>query len=122
MKKNGDELVISFCNRLKMPNVYKKSGLVASREHMKAGLFNELKLPKKVDFLVKNYRNPIGLRGLEIIANCDKIRDYKIEFSSLGDGLMKEINGDTISLDNLSPIQINNKLRTERIKWLSNHL
>lgn len=121
-EKHGDEFIRNFCNRLKMPNHYKKVGLTASNEHMRAGMFCELRTSKKVDFIVKNDRTILGLRGLEVIANCDKVHEQRIEFSKLGEQMFQEVNGMTIDLQNLSIQQINEKLRKARIDWMIKHL
>lgn len=121
-ERYGDELIRNFCNRLKMPTNFKKVGLTASNEHMKAGIFDKLRVAKKVDFIVKNDRTILGLKGLEILANCDKVRKKRIEFYSLGKEMLKEVNGNTIDLSGLTVEQIKDKLRQARIKWLINHL
>ena len=121
-EKQGDTYIKAFCKRLKMPRKYEKVGLTSSNEHMKAGMFDEIRVAKKVDFIVKNAKTILGLEGLEIIANCDKIRNKKIEFHKLGRQMLEEVNGNTINLENLSTQKINEKLRQARIEWLTKHL
>ena len=121
-ENNGDDLVRDFCNRLKMPTNFKKVGITSCREHMKAGKFYDLRPATKVDFLVKNSKTILGLKGLEIIANCDKEREIKIEFADIGKRMLEEINGKTINNDNIDYIKLNEKIRQQRISWIKSHL
>lgn len=80
----GVEVVKNMCDRLELPNDFKKAGMQSAKEHMRASLFYEMKVAKKVDFLVNNYKSKLGLEGLEIIVNSDKSKDKKeIHFSKL---------------------------------------
>ncbi len=120
-ENNGDDYVRNFCNRLKMPTNYKKVGIASCHEHMKAGKFNELKASTKVDFLVKNSKSILGLYGLEIVANSDKVRDKKIEFAKLGNKMLTQINGKTIDVAGLEYDKLNEKIRQKRIEWIKNN-
>lgn len=121
-ENNGDDLVRDFCNRLKMPTNFKKVGITSCHEHMKAGKFYDLRPATKVDFLVKNSKTILGLKGLELIANCDKEREIKIEFADIGKRMLEEINGKTINNDNIDYIKLNEKIRQQRISWIKSHL
>ena len=120
-ESNGDDLVREFCNRLKMPTNYKKVGITSCREHMKAGKFYDLKASTKVDFLVKNAKTILGLRGLEIVANSDKEREQKIEFADLGYKMLNEINGKNVHIDENNFVKLNEKIRQKRIEWIKKY-
>ena len=117
-ENNGDDLVRTFCNRLKMPTNYKKVGITSCREHMKAGKYYDLRTATKVDFLAKNSKTILGLKGLEIIANSDKKREKRIEFADIGEKMLSAINGKTVKFNGNDYIKLNEKIRQERIKFL----
>lgn len=119
-ENKGDNLIREFCNRIKAPTNWKKAGITSCHEHMKAGKFDELKATTKVDFLSKNAKTILGLKGLEIIANSDKARENRIEFANLGKKMLEEINGKTIDIEGLDYIKINEKIRQKRIEWIKN--
>jgi len=85
-------------------------------------MFNEIKISKKVDFIVDNTKTVLGLKGLEIVANCDKMRDNRIKFSELGEKMLNEVNGNTVEIKGLTVPQIKEKLRQARICWLKEYL
>ena len=115
--KLGDKVVADMCNRLDMPNNFKKAGMIAAREHMRASMFNQMRPSTKVDFITSNYRNVLGLDGLEIIVNSDKKRDKDIKFAELGMQMVKEINGKNImNQDNFQKIK--EEIRLNRINWI----
>lgn len=120
-ESNGDELVREFCNRLKMPTNYKKVGITSCQEHMKAGKFYDLKASTKVDFLAKNAKTILGLKGLEIVANSDKEREQKIEFADLGYRMLNEINGKNVHIDENNFVKLNEKIRQKRIEWIKKY-
>lgn len=62
MIKCGDKVVSEMCNRLELPNIFKYCGMVACREHMRASRFNEMRVAKKVDFLVNNFKTKLRIR------------------------------------------------------------
>lgn len=114
--KDGEIIVREMCNRLDLPNIFKYSGMVAAKEHMRASLFNEMKITKKVDFLVANAKTKLGIEGLEVIVNSDKKREVEIKFAELGNQMIKEVNGKNITKDNFE--EIKEEIRKNRINWL----
>ena len=118
--KDGEIIVREMCNRLELPNMFKYCGMTASREHMRASLFNEMKISKKVDFLVSNHKTKLGLEGLEIIVNSDKKRDVEIKFAELGNQMIKEVNGKNVNKDNFE--EVKEEIRKNRINWLREKL
>jgi len=125
--KNGVKLVGNFGKRLKMPASWIKCGKTACREHMIGGIFNQMRLGKKVDFLERVSKSVLGLHGLQIVVNADKMRfeDCKLEdinFENVGNECLNRITGKCIEQKyNLKPgIEFGKKLREERIKFLKN--
>lgn len=119
--KHGDKVVAEMCNRLELPNAFKECGMIAAREHMRASKFNEMRVPKKVDFLVSNFRNKLGLYGLEIIVNSDKERTKDILFAKLGEQMIKKVNGkEIINKDNFEKVK--EEIRRKRIEWLKQNI
>lgn len=116
----GVELVREFCNRLKLPTLYKKSGVTACLEHMRAGIYEKMKPATKVDFLVRLNKSVLGLDGIEMIANADKSKDdneAEIKFADIGKKMIKEVDGKKYPKD-MDFNLLKEKVRAERIKWL----
>ena len=120
----GEDLVRDFCNRLKLPTIYKKSGVTACLEHMRAGIYSKMRTATKVDFLVRLNKSVLGLKGIEIIANADRsrieeqsINENKIEFAELGERMIQEVDAKKYPKDMDFTI-LKEKVREERIKWL----
>ena len=96
----GVQEVINLSNRLKLPNDWADYGKVASREHMRAGIFYRMTPNKQVDFIERISKTKIGLIGMEIIVDSDRNcrGDYygKVEFATIGERLLSEVNGEMI--------------------------
>lgn len=114
--KNGLIPAKNLCNRLKVPNNWKKLILTIVSEHMRAGIFEKMSIPKKVSFLERNIKY---LDELEIIARVDS-RKQELNFSKLGKEMIKAINGDTIALPNDKNAK--ELLHNARVLWLKNYL
>ncbi len=118
---NGVNEVINLANRLKLPNDWKDFGIVAAREHMRAGIFNRMTASKKVSFIEAISKTKIGLDGMEIIVeadrNCRNDRSDKVEFAKIGEKLIREINGDIVKsqLKTDDGIKIKEKLHEQRV-------
>lgn len=111
--KNGITSVKDLCNRLKVPNSWKKLAVVTAGEHMKAGIFNQMSIAKQVSFLERNFNH---LTELEIIAKADS-KNCNLNFSKLGKIMMNEINGNTIKLPNNKNAK--EILHQKRVEWLN---
>jgi tRNA nucleotidyltransferase (CCA-adding enzyme) len=116
---DGQELVKNMCKRLKLPKAFEKCGVVACKEHMIAGRFDEMRDSTKVDFLERNAKTILGLRGLEIVTNCDKNRE-KVLFADLGLKMLKEVSGKDFP-NETDFIKLKNKIREKRISWIRNN-
>ncbi len=125
---NGVEVVRKFSNRIGAPIIWEKCGKTACREHMRGGIFYKMKAAKKVDFIERVSKSQLGLEGLQIVVNSDKLSSRNvdagsIDFKSIGEQCLQEINGKYIQ-DKFKinqGIEFGNKLREERIKWMKEH-
>lgn len=124
---NGVKELENLCNRLKVPKEWLKCGKTAVREHMRAGMFGNMKIAKKVTFIESISKTVLGLNGLEIVVesdrNCRGTKKDKIEFAKIGNKMLKEINGEYIKQKyNIKEgIQLQEKMHQERINWLENY-
>ncbi len=82
-EERGVTLVKNLCDRLKLPNDYEKAGVTACLEHMRAGIYYEMKDATKVDFLERVYKSVLTLEGLEILANADNTKRILIRFAEV---------------------------------------
>ena len=120
--------VVKFANSLKMPNMWKKCGKIAAKQHMRGGMFNKMGIAKKVSFIENIYKTELGLEGLEIVVesdrNCRGVKEDKIEFAKLGNYMIKKINGDYIKekFGIEEGVKLKQKLHEQRIIWLKNIL
>lgn len=113
----GVECVRNLCSSLKLPTSWRKAGVTSSKEHMRAGKFEDMREATKVDFLERVSRTTLGLQGLEIIARSDS-GNKKISFAILGEKMIKSINAKTLGIEKEDYKLIKEKVRNERIKWL----
>lgn len=124
---NGVKLVENLGNRIGIPNSWKKCGKIACREHMRGGIFFKMKPAKKIEFIERVAKTYLGLDGLQIVVNADKlssrnVNNQDINFAEIGKKCLSEINGDYISKKYglKEGISLAQKLHEERIKWLKN--
>lgn len=123
-EERGVKLVQNLSNRLKVPNMWKKCGMISAKEHMRGGKFNMMSVKKQVDFIERVSKSDLGLDGMKIVVACDRNRyggfPNDIIFDVLGKKCMKKINGSyIINKYNLKDgMQIKQKLHEERINWL----
>lgn len=120
-EENGIEPLNKLCNRLKLPTKWYKIGKTACLEHMRAGIFDVMTYPKKVDFIERIYKSSLGLDGMEILANADKTTNKKIEFARIGKEMMTEINGKKYPKEE-DFNKLKEKVRADRIKWLKEQM
>ena len=108
-------------NRICAPNAWIKCGKVSADEHMRGGIFYEMKPSKQVQFLEKVSKSYLGLDGLQLVVNADKgTRGDANEFASLGKKMLQKIDGEYIfkKYGKLDGLEIKQKLYEERIKWI----
>ena len=108
---NGVEIVRKLCNRLKLPKEWTNLATVVAKEHMRAGLYNNMKIAKKVSFLEQNHKY---LDELEMIAQVDSMNP-ELKFAELGKKMLKEVNGNKITLPNTEMAK--EILHNKRIEW-----
>jgi len=115
-EKNGIQPVKDLCNRLKVPNSWKKLAIVTVTQHMRAGIFNKMSIPKKVEFLEKNFYH---LDELEIIARADSGK-LDLSFAEIGKKMIREVNGNTIFVPNDSSAR--GVLHEKRVVWFRTNI
>ncbi len=117
----GANVVKQFGKNLKIPKAWMKCGVIATTEHMRGGIFFKMRPAKQVQFIERVAKSELGLEGLQLVVNADKgEREKTIDFASLGEMLLQEINGEYIikKYGNLKGLEIKQKLQEERIKYL----
>ena len=121
----GVTLVGTLGNRIGAKNEWIKAGKVACREHMRGGIFYKMKPSTKVDFIERVSKTKLGLDGLQLIVNADKLSGGRIpqgnfNFADIGKKCLEEVNGDFIKQKyNIKEgIEFYKILREERIEWI----
>ncbi len=122
--KKGEELVEHLGQRIAIPKAWIECGKVAAKEHMLGGIFEQMSIPKQVDFLTRVAKSRLGLDGMQIVVFCDRWRKEEkpenILFAQIGKECLKEINGEYIkqkySIEDTK--QVGELLRKERIEWM----
>ena len=121
----GVTLVQTLGNRIGAKNEWIKAGKVACREHMRGGIFYKMKPSTKVDFIERVSKTKLGLDGLQLIVNADKLSGGRIpqgnfNFADIGKKCLEEVNGDFIKQKyNIKEgIEFYKILRQERIEWI----
>ena len=84
---------------------------------MRAGIFDEMTTKKKVDFITRVHASRMSLHDMEILANADKNSEVKVEFSKIGEEMVKVINAKDYPKDMDFNI-LKERLRNRKIKWL----
>ena len=124
--KNGVELVGNLSNRIGVPVLWKKCGKLAAEEHMRAGIFDKIKLAKQVELIEKLDKSLLGLDGMMIVVKADKCStrscEKLVDFASLGKKVLDTVRGEEIIKDypKLRGEEIGKKIRDERIRFLEN--
>ena len=122
--KNGVAEVKKLGKRLKMPTSWIKCGIVSAKEHMKAGIFNQMTPNKQVEFFEHIDKTQLGLEGLEIIVesdrNCRGTRIDKVRFANLGKQVLTKVNGETVMKKYNIPSneKLKERIHQERIAYL----
>ena len=121
----GVTLAQTLGNRIGAKNEWIKAGKVACREHMRGGIFYKMKPSTKVDFIERVSKTKLGLDGLQLIVNADKLSGGRIpqgnfNFADIGKKCLEEVNAEYVKKKyNLKEgILLGKKLREERIMWL----
>ena len=123
----GVEIVSEFSKQLSIPKNWEKCGKTSCKEHMRGGIFYKMKPSKKVEFIERVDKSYLGLDGLQIVVNCDKVNNETLEkeqynFASIGKMCFKEVTakkvGEKYKLE--EGILLGKKLHEERVKWMKN--
>lgn len=121
--ERGIKLVSELGKRIGIPNNWIKCGKLACKLHMKAGIFEKMTPAKQVDLIDESNKSILGLDGLKIVVMCDKERNGvfpNVNFDKIGKDVLSNITGDYIKEKYKieDGIQIKNRLREERIKYI----
>lgn len=123
--EKGVKLVENLGNRINVPNIWKSYGKVASKEHMKGGIFYKMTPAKKVQFIERVAKTKIGLDGLQIVVIADKcstrdIKERDVSFAEIGKKCIQEINGEVIKnkYPNIEGEEFKQKLHERRVNWM----
>lgn len=121
----GVALVGTLGNRIGAKNEWIKAGKVACKEHMRGGIFYKMKPSTKVDFIERISKTKLGLDGLQLIVNADKLSGGRLpqgnfNFTDIGKKCLEEVNGDFIKekYNIKDGIEFYKILRQERIEWI----
>ena len=117
----GIDIVRKLGHDLKLPNRLIKCGKTACREHMRGGIFNNMKPSKKVEFIERVDKSILGLDGLQIIVNADN-KDAQ-NFEKIGKMCLEEINGKYINKKYglREGIEFGRRLHEERVQWMKKY-
>lgn len=126
--EKGVKLVHTLGSRIGIPNSWGKCGKVATKWHMKGGIFEQMTPKKQVELIETIGKSMLGLEGLKIVVACDKSRYpselqttlNQIQFAKLGQECLSTISGKKISqkYPDLKGKAFGEKLHEERIKWI----
>ncbi|MBR6034277.1 MAG: HD domain-containing protein [Clostridia bacterium] len=118
----GKEIVKKMGHRLKLPTNLIKCGQTACLEHMKGGMFYNMKPGKQVEFIERVDKSLLKLDGLQIIVNADN-NDAK-DFATIGNKCLNEINGKYINKksNTITGQNFGAKLHQERVEWIKHEL
>ena len=121
----GVALVGTLGNRIGAKNEWIKAGKVACKEHMRGGIFYKMKPSTKVDFIERISKTKLGLDGLQLIVDADKLSGGRLpqgnfNFADIGKKCLEEVNGDFIKekYNIKEGIEFYKILRQERIEWI----
>lgn len=75
--ERGLESLRILAKRIGIPNEWKSCGLTAVKEHMKAGNFYKMTIPKQVAFIERVSKTRLGLEGLQQVVYADRARNRR---------------------------------------------
>ena len=113
--------VETLSNRLKIPNLWKKCGKLASTEYKKAENFEKMTSKEKVEWIRKIEHSPVKLRGMEIILQSIKKINQPMKFRKIGEQCLGTINGGYIQekYGKTNHPLVGKLLEKERILWMN---
>lgn len=124
--KLGEGPVRDMSNRLKVPTSWKKAGIISAKEHMRAGIFEQMKPAKQVDLIEKLEKSELGLDGMQIVVIADKSRKNEIieeNIGKIGHEILKKVTAKDImkKFELKEGPEVKEKLRQERISFIKNN-
>jgi tRNA nucleotidyltransferase (CCA-adding enzyme) len=99
---NGVDIVAKFADDLLLPKKLKLAGMFATKQHMKMHILDKMKKLKVVDLVNDAHKNPLGVKGLSILAIAD----------ARGKGDMSVKHNNAISFMKVAPIVLSIKADT----------
>lgn len=121
----GADIVKKFSKDMCVPKAWERCGITSCLEHMRGGIFYKMKPSKKVDFIERVNKSYLGLHGLQVVVNCDKMRnnsiqDEQYQFEKVGKMCLEQVNANKVSKKYgiEEGIRLGNKIHEERINWI----
>ncbi len=122
--KAGIQLVQKLSKRLGVPTLWEKCAVLSCKEHMRAGIFERMKPKKQVELLELLSKSGLGLDGMSVVVEADKCssgeKEKVVNFEYIGNKMLKEVNGNTVSLSGKTGIERKEEIKKARINWLKN--
>lgn len=124
--EKGVELVRKLSNRIGVPTRWKKCGITAAKEHMRAGIFDKMKPAKQVKLIEALDKSLLGLAGMRIVVTCDRAGKLgtkeEINFETIGQEMLESVSGKSIlsKYGKLEGKEFGRRLKEERIKFIKN--
>lgn len=113
--KVGIELVIGLCERLKLPNKWKKMGVESAKYHMKAGICTNMKPFKQAVFFNILKKSAIGIDNMKIITDeDDMLKRPVLDYAMIAKKVLSEIDGNYMIKNGYLP----DKMGVENFKTL----
>jgi|GEM_PF-96243 len=129
-EKTGIDLVRQIGSRLGVKKHWISISETVSKYHMIAARFDEMRAPKKIDFITEIHKSALGLKDFELIINADEmIGRNTAQFANIGEQLMHEVTErEVIKKYTIDPLEIQKNpnefkeiVRNERIQWFNNY-
>ncbi len=94
----GEHPINSMCDRLKLPNDWRKKAIFTSKYHMKVAIIKQMRPFKQAKLLNIIKKSPITLEQMEIIVNADEMLNRgKVEFADIAKIVFSKVNGKTLN-------------------------
>lgn len=115
------EKIETLSNKLKIPNLWKKCGKLASKEYKKAENFEKMTPEEKVEWITKIEHSPVKLKGMESIMQSIKKTNQPMKFRKIGEQCLEIINGEYIKekYGKTNHPLVGKLLEKERILWMN---
>lgn len=100
----GVGLVDKICDRLKLPNKWRKAGKEVARYHMKAGICTTMRPYKQAQFFNLLNRSTIGIENMKIITDSDDMLDRpQIDYARIAKDVLSKVTGKNLIESGYTP-------------------